>query len=145
MGAPPGWGPNWKENEEKERYTDTQCAAEKSQRRDKEEKRSLEILRNGDLVMRDDGQTGVIVEAGYRSWVEVHINGKNQKWSRDCIEVIPKNGDLVKHKDTDETGVVVEAELRYGRSERQLFIDVLINGKIRKWNRAYVEVIDESR
>ena len=139
MGAPHGWGPNWEKIQESDKFSRERETEERHRKAEAEEKRAHDILRNGDLVMRrDDGKIGVIVEAGYRSWVEVHINGKNHKWSRDCIEVIPKNGNLVKHRDNNETGVVVEAE-------RRSFIDVLIDGEIRRWKRENVEVLDETR
>jgi len=139
MGAPYGWGPNWKKIQESDKFNSERRAPEIRREAEAEEKRGLEILKNGDLAMnRDNGKIGVIVEAGYRSWVEVHTNEKNHKWPRDCIEIIPKNGDLVKHKETNETGVVVEAE-------RRSFIDVLIDGEIRRWKRENVEVLDETR
>jgi len=92
MGAPPGWGPNWKENQEKERFADLQHEAEKAQRKVKEEKRGLEILANGDLVKhRDSNEIAVIVEAGYRSFVDVLTGEGVCRWNRDRIEIIDKN------------------------------------------------------
>jgi hypothetical protein len=138
MGAPYGWGPNWKKIQESDKFNREREAEERRREAAAEEKRGYDILKNGDLAMnRDNGKIGVIVEAGYRSWVEVHVNEKTHKWPRGCIWVIPKNGDLVKRRDSDETGVVVEAEHRS-------FIDVLTNGKVHRWTREDVEAIDES-
>jgi len=53
------------------------------------------------------------------------------------LEIL-KNGDLVKHRDTDEIGVVVEAE-------RRSFIDVPLDGKVCRCDRADAEVINETR
>ena len=107
MGAPPGWGPNWKENEEKERYAASQREVEKAQRKaeDEEEKRGLEILKKGDLVInaqchkhkchhpRDPKgcKLGIIVESGYRSFVDILIDGKIRRWNREDVEVINEN------------------------------------------------------
>ena len=103
MGAPPGWGPNWKKNQEKERYADSKREAEKAQHKAKKEKRDLDILRNGDLVMNSlSEETGVIVEAGYRSHVEVLANGVPRKWLRGHIEVIQHNSDDLEKQSIQE-------------------------------------------
>jgi hypothetical protein len=48
MGAPPGWGPNWKKLQ----------------------------------------KVGLIIEAGYRDWTQVHTEGEIRKWPRNLVEVI---------------------------------------------------------
>jgi hypothetical protein len=103
MGAPPGWGPNWKKNQEKERYADAQREAEKVQHKALKEKRDLDILRNGDLVKNSlSKETGVIVEAGYRSHVEVLTSGVPRKWFREHVEVIQRNSDDLEKQSTQE-------------------------------------------
>jgi hypothetical protein len=94
MGAPPGWGPNWKKNKEREQYADSQREAEKAHREDEKEKRDLDIFRNGDLVKNTmHEETGVIIEAGYRSYVEVLTNGVPRKWRRVHVDVICERGE----------------------------------------------------
>ena len=99
MGAPPGWGPNWKENQKNEQYAASQREVEKTHRKAEKEKRDLDIFRNGDLVKNTMyEETGVIIEAGYRSYVEVLTNGIPRKWHRGHIEMIQHN---TNNKSTD--------------------------------------------
>ena len=106
MGAPPGWGPNWKKIQESDKFNRERGAKEKRRKAateaEAEEKRGLEILKNGDLVRnvqcRQHGgrhstqpknhPPGIIIEAGYRSFVDVLVNGKVHRWNRENIEVI---------------------------------------------------------
>ena len=89
MGAPPGWGPNWKEIEAKERYAASQREVEKAQRQTEEEERGNDIFKTGDLVKNTgNNKVGLIVEAGYRDWIQVHSEGRICKWPRELVEVI---------------------------------------------------------
>jgi len=82
MGAPPGWGPNWKKLQEKERYATSQREAE-------EEKKGNDIFKTGDLVKNiGNNKVGLIIEAGYRDWIQVHTEGETRKWPRNLVEVI---------------------------------------------------------
>ena len=92
MGAPPGWGPNWKENEEKERYAASQREAEEAQRKAEEEERGNDIFRSGDLVKNSgNNKVGLVIESGYRDWVQVSTPGEIRKWPRDYVEVVSEN------------------------------------------------------
>jgi len=92
MGAPPGWGPNCKELEVKERYAASQREAEKAHREAEEEKRGNDIFKHGDLVKNTaNNKIGVIVEPGHRSWIQVLTDGETRKWPRDHVEVISEN------------------------------------------------------
>ena len=89
MGAPPGWGPNWKKLQEKERYADSQREAEKAQRKTEEEERGNDIFKTGDLVKNNaNNKVGLITEAGYRDWIQVSTKGEICKWPRNLVEVI---------------------------------------------------------
>ena len=89
MGAPPGWGPNWKELQENERYAASQREVEKAQRKTEEEERGNDIFRSGDLVKNTaNNKVGLIIEAGYREWIQVHTEGEIRKWPRNLVEVI---------------------------------------------------------
>ena len=105
MGAPPGFKAGYSEREKREikesnRFRDDTSAWEKRRKdlerkradaleRQEEEKRDMDIFRNGDLVKNTlHGETGVIVEAGYRSHVEVLADGSAVKWLRRHVEVI---------------------------------------------------------
>jgi len=89
MGAPPGWGPNCKELEAKERYADSQREAEKAQRKTEEEERGNDIFKTGDLVKNNaNNKVGLITEAGYRDWIQVSTKGEICKWPRNLVEVI---------------------------------------------------------
>jgi len=92
MGAPPGWGPNWKELQENERYAASQREVEKAQRKTEEEERGNDIFRAGDLIKNTaNNKVGVIIESGYRSWIQVLTDGETRKWPRDHVEVISEN------------------------------------------------------
>ena len=92
MGAPPGWGPNWKENQEKARYAASQREAEKAQREAAEEERGYDIFKSGDLVKNAvNDKTGVVIEPRFRDWVLVFVEGKDVHWPRKRIEVISES------------------------------------------------------
>jgi len=89
MGAPPGWGPNWKEIEANEQYAASQREVEETQRKAEEEERGNDIFRSGDLVKNTaNNKVGLIIEAGYREWIQVHTEGEIRKWPRNLVEVI---------------------------------------------------------
>jgi len=93
MGAPPGWGPNWKESNEKALYAASQREAEKIQRKAEEEERGNDIFRSGDLVKNSgNNKVGLVIESGYRDWVQVSTQGEIRKWLRERIEVINESG-----------------------------------------------------
>ena len=71
------------------RRKDLERKREAALERQEEEKRDMDIFRDGDLVKNMlRGEAGVIVEAGYRSHVEVLTAGTTIKWLRKHIEVI---------------------------------------------------------
>ena len=92
MGAPPGWGPNWKKLQEKERHEDSQREAEKAHRKTEEEKRGYDIFKSGDLVKSAvSDKTGVVIEPRFRDWVLVFSEGRDVHWPRKLIEVISES------------------------------------------------------
>ena len=92
MGAPPGWGPNWKEIEAKERYAASQREVEEVQRKAEEEERGYDIFKSGDLVKSTiSDKTGVVIEPRFRDWVLVFSEGRDVHWPRKLIEVISES------------------------------------------------------
>ena len=89
MGAPPGWGPNCKENEENERYAISQREAEETQRKAEEEERGNDIFKAGDLVKNSgNNKIGLVTEPGYRDWIQVLTEGETRKWPRNLVEAV---------------------------------------------------------
>jgi len=89
MGAPPGWGPNCKELQANERYATSQREVEEAHRRDDEEERGNDIFRAGDLVKNSgNNKIGLVIESGYRDWIQVHTEGETRKWPRELVEII---------------------------------------------------------